>query len=197
MPETNLFLSLEDITWQIEELKELLSSINKYNFELIFGSFSNMPEVHCEDIILDEYGMSLSDYQNLVRIGLSDIMEKNHLEIQEKEATLTSLLRRQGNLIAGISYLSNLSKTELLFLADKFHLNVSDYDLINQAYERQRRIPIYQYQLSLPLNPLLADFLNSEVLDFVKCLINARYNYLDVDIEELYQDYLEQTIILS
>lgn len=64
-------------------------------------------------------------------------------------------------------------------------------------YERHIRIPIYQYHLNLPLNPLLSDFLNIEVLDFIKYLINARYNSFYVDIEELYQDYLEQVKILN
>lgn len=184
MPETDLFLTLADIKWQIDELKDLISHIEKYSPELISKSFSNLPENHYSEALLDDYCINLKDYQALVCAGLLDIVNRVTSELKSQIDLLHNLELSAEQIKMTIISLSYLTPKEVLAI----------YTLFNQKSIPNLDAPSPIFLLSkengeLSLNPILAHTLTPELIDFLKYIINGRLQNKFLNIPESYQNY--------
>lgn len=184
MPETDLFLILEDIKWQIEEINDFVSNIEKYSDDHIYKAFSHLLEAHYGDDFLDDYGVSLKDYQALVCAGLSNIVTSVTNELSNQRSLLRNLELTSEQIKLTIISLSYLTPLEFLDICDLFNQNVSQTIDFPQSV-----FIINQDTCELELNPIFKNLFNIEIIDFLKYVINSRLKNRYLDIKELYQEY--------
>ncbi len=174
----DLFHELDIATWEYQTIKKDLANYQKYYYEIIETYYQNLPEHLNIDALLQE--IHYQDYnQNIAKKMTSYLSENNqNIATLKKEYSYSTIYLK--SLIFLIIKLSYITPTEFQIL---FGISLN------------KGINLFSYKnFTLIINPQIKSLITDEILDFLRYLINMRYNKPHLTLKECITKYQNQLI---
>ena len=175
----SLFTELDLIDWNLESFKEKYNLYDEYLFELVDGCFLNLPEKIDSSYFTD---IDYLDYCDLVAVEHKKILNEALKEMKELRVKVDNLIIIRNKIRDIIGKLSTLSREEVNYLLSQYGKSP-----INLDFKQMQSLTFFKDQLRVA--PLLKEFSNQDFKDFLKYLVDTRFNRGAVNVKEAFEDY--------